>query len=171
MSAIVNASYWAVERQWLKEYLNTYEPLGTIQYEKKLTLADLQAQQRMGSGVKPRAASRIVAKLDAWLDLPNEIQIWEAKRRAPVAAVVQLHGYQLVLPLTWEGNNEVAKPITWHVLAEHEQVHAERLAAEYNIAYHIYLPDWLRQTELDVMAKGEARRNALIQQIAAKRGA
>lgn len=168
MAPLLNASYWAVERQWLKEYLNSYQPFGSVQYEKRLTVADLQVQQRLGAGVKPRAASRIVAKLDAWLDLPAEIQIWEAKRRAPVAAVVQLHGYQLVLPHTWEGNNEVAKPITWHVLAEHEQINAEKLAAEYGISYHIFLPDWLRQTELDVMAKGEARRNALIQRIAAK---
>lgn len=168
MAPILNASYWAVERQWLKEYLNSYQPFGTIQYEKRLTVADVQAQQRLGSSVRPRAASRIVAKIDAWVDLPGEIQIWEAKRRAPVAAVVQLHGYQLVLPHTWEGNNEVGKPISWHVLAEHEQITAEKLAAEYGINYHIYLPDWLRQTELDVMATGEARRNALIQRIAAK---
>lgn len=170
MSPVVNASYWAVERQWLQEYLNINAPSASIQYEKRLTLADVQAYGRMSPGVKPRAGSRIVAKLDAWVELPNEIQIWEAKRRAPVAAVVQLHGYQLVLPLTWEGNNEVFKNITWHVLAEREQVHAQRLALEYGINYHIYLPAWLSQTELDVMAKGQARRDALIQKINAASG-
>ena len=160
---LVNTSYFAVERQWISEYLSTYAPLASVQYEKRLTVADISAQKRLGSGVKPRAATRIVAKLDAWVDLPAEIQLWEAKRRAPVQGVVQLHGYQLVLPSTWEGQNEAVKPVTYHVLVEHEQVRAEKLAAEYGISYHIYLPDWLKQVELDAMAKGEARRIAFQQ--------
>jgi hypothetical protein len=165
---LINAHYFAVERRWLGEYLAAHEPSGVVQYEKRLTMADVAAQRRMGRGVKPRAASRIVAKLDAWVELPDEIQLWEAKRRAPVQAVVQLHGYQMVLPDTWEGQNEVVKPVTYHVLVEHDQWRAEALAREYNIAYHVYLPDWLRQIELEAMAKGQARRLAFEEQAAAK---
>jgi hypothetical protein len=162
---LINTSYFAVERQWLQEFLSSFAPLATVQYEKRLTIADVAAQQRLGSGVKARAASRIVAKLDAWAELPTEIQLWEAKRRAPVQGVVQLHGYQLILPHTWEGQNQIAKPVTYHVLVEHEQRRAQALAGEYDIAYHVYLPDWLKQVELDAMAKGEARRIAFQQRI------
>lgn len=162
---VVNASYNPVERQWLAEYLGQLAPLAVIQFEKRLTISDVAAQRALGRGVKPRAGSRIVAKLDAWVVLPNEIQLWEAKRRAPVAGVVQLHGYQLVLPATWEGQNQVYLPVSFHVLVEHFQQRAELLAAEYGIHYHVYLPDWLKGIEVAAMAKGEARRLAYEQKI------
>lgn len=161
----VNASYNPVERQWLAEYLGQLAPLAAIQFEKRLTISDVAAQRALGRGVKPRAGSRIVAKLDAWVVLPNEIQLWEAKRRAPVAGAVQLHGYQLVLPNTWEYANEVFRPLSYHLLVEHFQQRAELLASEYGIHYHVYLPDWLKAVEVAAMAKGEARRLAYEQKI------
>ena len=162
---LLNASYAAVERRWLSEWLANNEPFGMVTLEKRLTVADVAAQRRMGAGVKPRAASRIVAKLDAWVDFPDHIEMWEAKRRSPVQAVVQLRGYQLELPHTWEGQNEAVKPITYHVLVEHYQDRAQRLADEYGILYHVYLPDWLNQIELATMAAGQARRLAYLQSI------
>lgn len=157
---LINSTYTAVERQWLAEYLLTYAPTGLVQFEKRLTRADLAAQQRLGPGVSPRSASRIVAKLDAWVDLPGEIQLWEAKRHAPVKGVYQLVDYKEGLPNTWEGVNEAIKPLSFHLLAEHAQGRAEELAAKWGIQYHVYLPDWLRGTELAAMERGEERRLA-----------
>lgn len=155
---LINSSYFTIERNWLSQFLASFAPGAAIQYEKRLTVQDVAAQQRMGQGVSPRAASRIVAKLDAWVDTPNEIQLWEAKRAAPVQGVIQLIGYQIELPHTWEGVNEALKPVSYHVLAEHPSDRATRLAAEYGIQIHIYLPDWLRGTELAAQQKGETRR-------------
>jgi hypothetical protein len=162
---LINATYNPVERRWLAEYLGRLAPLAAIQFEKRLTISDVAAQRRMGGGVKPRAGSRIVAKLDAWVTLPDGIQLWEAKRRAPVAGVVQLAGYQLILPNTWEGQNEAFLPLSYHVLVEHFQSRAELMAQQYGIHYHVYLPDWLKSIEVAAMAKGEERRLAYEQKI------
>jgi hypothetical protein len=155
---LINSSYTANERQWLGEYLATYAPGAIIQFEKMLTRADLAAQRRLGQGVSPRSASRIVAKLDAWVDLPTEIQIWEAKRHAPTRGVHQLVDYREVLPTTWEGANQAFKPLTWHLLVEHSEGIAEQLAAKWGIFFHVYLPDWLKGVELAAMQRGEQRR-------------
>lgn len=155
---LINSTYLAVERQWLSEFLAGFAPNAAIQYEKRLTVQDVAAQQRMGQGVSVRAASRIVAKLDAWVDLPNEIQLWEAKRAAPVQGVIQMAGYILELPHTWEGTNEALKPLSYHVLSEHPSDRANRLASQYGIQIHIYLPAWLAGTELSAQQRGETRR-------------
>lgn len=162
---LLNKTYTPTERKWLSEYLAGRYPNAKIWYEKKLTQVDVAAQKRMGAGVKPRAASRIVAKLDAWVVLDDEIAIWEAKQYGQINAVSQLHAYELLLPSTWEGANHVDRPLTFHVLASAPNHVAGNYAKSVGIEWVVWRPQWLYDAQMESQRRGAERRAEYLQKL------
>ena len=159
---VVNRTYRHVERQWLTEFLTQFRAGAKVEYEKKLTRPDPVGRAAMSGTTKPRAAAVIIAKLDAFIALPDHVEIWEAKQYPYFAAVSQLLQYAQTWPHSSEVKGFESLPVELHLLASHDNATVRNSAAANGVEWAQYLPDWLRVHQLQVQREGADRRAAYL---------
>ena len=160
MAPLINRTYNRVEFKWLKEYLDQRYPGAAIEFEKKLTVPGEPYFSAASGGLQPTLARRIIAKLDAFLTFPDHYEVWEAKQYAGFNAVSQLEQYKETIGSTYEGQNHLKEPITYHLLTSHAKPEVQKTAESRGIEYVVYFPAWLRQTQQLVQEQGFQRRIA-----------
>jgi hypothetical protein len=165
---VVNRSYRSVERQWLGEYLAQLHPTVTAFYEKRLHYEHPSAIARGPGGSPTGTEGRAVARLDAWIELADEIEVWEAAQWFHFGKLAQEEHYRDLLPRTYEGKHQVTKPVRWFALTSHARREIRDACGKAAIEYHVYLPDWLREHQIESQMLGEARRRQFQEEAAAR---
>jgi hypothetical protein len=165
---IINRSYRAVEAEWLNEYLTQLYPGVSKFPERRLHYEHPSAIVRGPGGSPTGTEGRAVARLDAWIELADEIDIWEAAQWFHAGKLGQLIHYRDLLPRTYEGKYQVTKPTRWFALTSHGRREIADACAAAGIEYHVYLPEWLRQHQIESEMLGEARKRQFQEEAAAK---
>lgn len=165
VAPLINRTYRHVEQRWLAEFLGARYPRARVFYEKKLTVPIHPYSAEAGGRNVTTNSRRIVAKLDGWIEFEDHFEAWEAKQYANFGAVSQLEQYKELLGSTYEGQNHVNKPVSWHLLASHEKPEVKAAAESRGIEYNVYLPQWLRTHQIQVIDEGIARRAAFNEKI------
>jgi hypothetical protein len=168
---IVNRSYRSVERDWLFEYLRQLHPTISAFYERRLHYEHPSAIVRGPGGSPSGTEGRAVARLDAWIELADLIEVWEAAQWFHAGKLGQLIHYRDLLPRTFEGRHLVHKPVRWFALSSHARREIRDACIAANIEYHVYLPAWLREHQIEVEALGAARRRQFQEEVAARQEA
>ena len=76
--------------------------------------------------------------------------------------------YRDLLPRSYEGKYQVTKPTRLFALSSHSRREIREACTAANIEYHVYLPEWLREHQIEVEALGAARRRQFAEEAAAK---
>jgi len=160
-----NRSYRAVERQWLNEYLALRHPGVRVQNEYRLHYDNPSAIAR-GPAVSPTGQEgSTIARLDALLEFPDHIEIWEASQWLHFGQLSKAEHYKKLLPETFEGKTYIHKLVTWHLLASHARRAIHEAAQASGFEYVVYLPQWLRDHQTIVEEEGAARRASFAQRL------
>lgn len=154
----VNRSYRAIERQWLNEYLLQRYPGVRIQNEYRLHYVNPSAIARGPGGSPTGLEGRTIGRIDGYLELPASVELWEASQWLHTGQLAKAVHYKDLLPRTYEGRELITKPVHWHLLASHLRQEIQETAVANGFEYNVYLPDWLREHQIQVQAEGAARR-------------